>query len=112
MRDQDQVRAEDGEDPDQGVLAPERDRLPRDVRHRVPPQPGATVRGKLLEGLQDQLQGEELQLHPQVFELFIHIFLGKRVRDEGKICRTCMTPLVKKCDEEPTYGSYRQPQQR
>ena len=25
--------------------------------------------------------------------------------------RTCMTPLVKKCDEEPSYGSYRSPQE-
>ena len=25
--------------------------------------------------------------------------------------RTCMTPLVKKCEEETSYGSYRNPQE-
>ncbi len=55
---------------------PERDCVPRDVRDRVPPQPGAEVRGELLEGLQDQLQGEAVQLHPED----VHDAAGQEVR--------------------------------
>ena len=32
-----------GERPGEGVLAPERDAVPRHLHHRVPPQPGAEV---------------------------------------------------------------------
>ncbi len=35
-----------------------------------------------------------------------------RERSFNYTLRTCMTPLVKKCDEETSYGNYRQPKAR
>ena len=51
---------------------------------RVPAQPGAEVRGVLLEVLQDRLQGDALQLHAQAVPYPAHQGQAVLIPDGGR----------------------------